>query len=122
MVYKWKVKGMVEKMTELEINRTIHEEIRGLCWHEWVLSVCQKCHAHQRSYKQSPTRPSYTTKWADYGPMIEWAMKEPWWDEFKIWHATQAFCSYRDKEFIHQSILNPFTGSTMIAKFWEERK
>lgn len=112
-------------------DQIIHEAI-GLCWHEWEQVHCcggSKC---KRCGHYWPVPPDERTKsiiqdvdytlWKQYGPMLEWAMKQKWWDEFKIWHATQAFCSYRDKEFIHQSILNPLKGSTAIAEFWKERK
>lgn len=73
---------------EDNINKVIHEA-RGLCWHE-VVAVepgvlgCTKCQEKGWGLDElSKVNPSYTTSWADYGPMITgWAWNQKWWGAF----------------------------------------
>lgn len=115
-------------MTELEINKIIHEA-RGLCWHEWEpqeshwnccgFATCKKCGVNtdreERDYQEQYQNPSHTSSWADYGPMLEWAMKEPWWYDFveEIYDTPKVMLFH---------MLNPLRGSTAIAEFLKGRK
>ena len=109
------------KMTELEINKTIHKAM-GKCWHEYVqqtsngeLWACCKAGCTKiTGYSGRLTDyPSYTSSWADYGHMLEWAMKQEWWNKF-------AFDGNGRYEFRVNTLLNPLRGSTAITKFLKE--
>ena len=109
-------------MTELEINKLVHVKIMNLCWHEPINvsrmllkpndKLCKKCGNFHSLH------PSYTSSWADYGPMLEECMKKEWWFEF---------LNSVNRNWVHQYeiipiIINPLLGSTAIAEFLKERK
>ena len=109
-------------MTELEINKTIHEA-RRLCWHEWTASIewgspiCRKC---DKTKLFSPN-PSYTSSWSDYGQALEWAMKQEWWEDFLYWSYEQINMIWDgDDEYpfvFPTEYLNPLRGSNALAEF-----
>lgn len=106
-------------MTELEINKTLHEA-QWKCWHEgvhtskdeegYVWIVCSKCAIKDIIELLNP---SYTSNWSAYGHLLEWAMKQEWWEAFVYvklpYHA--AIMTLRN------DLFDPLTGSTAIAKF-----
>lgn len=96
-------------MTELEINKLIHEKVMGEKWiEETALCNCPSC-----------SNPRYTSSWADYGPMVEECMKKGWWNEF-ITNNTFFFVQDPVCEDIMDSVsllLDPFRGATAIAEF-----
>ena len=107
-------------MTELQINQLIHEKVMGKCWHEdcysehdedgscWI--VCRKCWSRDIS---GFANPSYTSSWADYGPMIKECMKKEWWSDFAY--------EWDDRwiGWIREYLFNPLNGTTAIAEFVE---
>lgn len=118
-------------MTELEINQIIHEAM-GKCWHDFdphaLLSLknrywCSKCDSYDYP------NPSYTTSWADYGPMLEWTMEQEWWPRLvieKMRGSVYKVIKKLDDEpwlnyYVPQQYLNPLRGSTAIAEFLKER-
>lgn len=125
-------------MTDLEINRTIHEGM-GECWHEdseglWGENPygtgCKRCGTDQTEYPyDTPVlvnpNPSYTTSWADYGQALEWAQREIWWDTFKIWlcgadmNLTKMWWNTNAEMWWNTSnrLLSPLSGSTALAEF-----
>lgn len=113
-------------MTELEINQIIQEKAMGGCWHEiddngYVLAsnpMSGKCrHCRGLMTKGKPNNPSFTSSWADYGPMLEQTMKKEWWFDFLfLWHGS------RRGHTISIELLNPLKGSTALAEFLEGRK
>lgn len=102
-------------------DQIIHEA-RGLCWHEskknqWyelykneARVPCEKCGALAFHHNN----PSYTSSWADFGPMLEEMMKKEWWDEF-------AYEKWYGVRVTRGDILHPKAGSTAIAEFLKER-
>ena len=112
-------------MTNFEINQTIHE-VMGKCWHDadkrvgdsfiiplqWFCTKCGDEVGHEGVY-MSPLHPSYTTSWADYGPMLEWAMKQEWGRKLLEGYALNGCV---------EILLNPLRGSTAIAEFLKERR
>lgn len=56
--------------------------------------------------------------------MLKWAMNEVWWESFEMKICPDIVLSESGgfPGMVPISLLNPLTGSTMIAKFWEERK
>ena len=112
-------------MNDLEINKLIHEKVMGKCWHMadrdaffgkgWNLCIFCK--------ELIQPNPSYTTSWADYGPMLAWAQGELWWDDF-ITYMTSFFVQEPTVDDIMGSVsmlLNPLRGSIAIAEFVEAR-
>jgi hypothetical protein len=87
-------------VTDQEINKTIHEAM-GLPWFTPADKVVYG----------TPDCPSYTSNWADYGPLLEWAMKQEWWLDFA--------CSLdiMSDEPTELKLLNPLKGSTALAEF-----
>lgn len=124
--------GIGKAMTELEINQIIHEAM-GKCWHEWYsvkeLQFCSKCNKKVDNYFSADflhPNPSYTSSWEAYGKMLEWAMTQEWWREcaYDVSSEYDNFgkmvepIEYEFKE----CLLNPLTGSTVIAKLLKEYK
>lgn len=109
-------------MTELGINRIIHEA-RGLCWHEWEQiytcggSRCKHCQKYYPVFPNAETaqiiQDTDYTKWEHYGPMLEWAMKKEWGRKLLEGYALNGCI---------EILLNPRRGSTAIAEFLKERK
>ena len=113
-------------MTNLEINKLIHEKVMGKCWHDadkrvgdsfiiplqWFCTKCGDEVGHEGVY-MSPLHPSYTSSWADYGPMIKECMKKEWWSDFAY--------EWDDRwiGWIREYLFNPLNGTTAIAEFVE---
>lgn len=114
-------------MTQLEIRQIIHEA-RELCWHDWdtnrdnlgisLVPRCKKCKADSKWCEN----PSYTSSWADFGPMLDWAMKEEWWPDFISEYGIKDTDFHIARCFLNDKYLNPLRGSTAIAEFLKERK
>jgi hypothetical protein len=112
-------------VTELQINQLIHEKVMGKCWHnadkrvgdsiiiplQWFCTKCGDEVGHEGVY-MSPLHPSYTSSWADYGPMLEECMKKEWWNDFAY---------YSNGDFKISTMLNPLKGSTAMAEFVKAR-
>ena len=127
-------------MTELQINQLIHEKVMGKCWHNadkrvgdsiclilhWFCTKCGDEVGYEGVY-MPPLHPSYTSSWADYGPMLEECMKKEWFDAFlnsgygvyEEGDNTVGLQTIRDIDIYY---LNPLRGSTAIAEFLKERK
>ena len=84
-------------MTELEINKIIHEKLMRKCWHEFVMEnsqnsagitvwiqQCNKCVWHKYAWTTS-TNPSYTSSWADYGKALERFKAHELFGDFLEW-------------------------------------
>ncbi len=102
-----------------EANIILHEAM-GFCWHEWVLSKCQKCLKLQSEYKQAPTRAYYVANWSNYGIVLEWAIKQEWWWDFKYWALEQAFAVLESD--IDSIVFDCFNGPHAIAAFIKEQR
>lgn len=92
-------------MTELEINRFIHEKM-GFCWH----NPLQPYHNDLCFTKDK----NYTSSWSAYGPLLAWAKIQPWWKRF-------AYAS-PDSDWIRDTLLSPLNGSIAIVEFWRRNK
>lgn len=107
-----------------KINRIIHEA-RGYCWHEpeerdngWIVdSFCPKC----CQFSVYVPTINYTTDWSDYGPMLEWAMKQVWWHDFVYMNRIVDIDYNLVRYFLSDKIFRPLYGSTAIAEFLEKR-
>ena len=109
-------------MTNQEINQIIHEA-RGLCWHDkrYGNHVCMKCHA-----VDWPIYHSYTSSWADYGPMLEWFKSDTErFAKFIAWLVdfdrdeipVKEKMVYATVDITVRFMTNPLRGSTAIAEF-----
>ena len=118
-------------MTELEINQLLHEKVMGKCWHTYLSqrytsqrdefsAPCIKCKRELYWLDGEDVNPSYTSSWANYGPILEECMMKEWWDVFcdSLLPKNQR-PRIGDERVIPPLMLNPLRGSTAIAEFVE---
>ena len=122
-------------MTDIEINKTIHEAM-GLKWHklwygidssygESYLSGCKTCNIdfmseeaiERREGSDKHRNPSYTTNWSDYGTALEWLMSDK-----KLFGEFLFFTEGTDFHYVSTELLVIENGSRIIAEFLNERK
>lgn len=107
-------------MEQEEANRIIHKAM-GKCWHDWH-SINVDNHARGWTYQClecdridecGTDNPDYSL-WPHYGPMLEWVVKQEWFDS---WMGGKDGVSVDD---IKKILLNPATGSAFLASYIEE--
>lgn len=91
-------------------NDQIIHEARGLCWHKatFQMTNCIKC--GENVDFQKSLNPDYS-KWEYYGPMLEWAMNQEWWERYIT------ILSFKSDWKMLDVILNPTRGRDAIAEF-----
>ena len=99
-------------MTEIEVNKIIHERLMRKCWHEFAtanlriaewIKQCNKSGWSKHKWGKS-FNPSYTSSWSDYGKALErfkahelfgdfikWFIKENKLDEIPLDNALMIF-------------------------------
>jgi len=110
-------------------DQIIHEAM-GKCWHDFSLTksfngfpetFCAKCGQDYKDQWGGDLK-SYTSNWADYGPMLEWAQKQEWWPAFKRWCFVKLGIRV---DFIPDCLailLSPSTGAPALAEFWKGKE
>ena len=67
-------------------------ELMQICWHEWrdwdsphgPTRVCNKCRMEVSYLLPTPEYPDFSTpEWR--ARLMDWAVEQEWWDEFKDW-------------------------------------
>lgn len=89
-------------MSDLEINRTIHEAMGQ----RWIVGP------------GNYMNPVYTCNWDEYGPMLEWAKEQEWWPNFINFGIIDKL-KYGG---VVDTLLNPRIGSTALAEFIRGRE
>jgi len=107
--------------TPEDINRYVHEK-RGKCWHylcnvglqnnEYNCVRCKKKNLTSISYKINPNYLIYGEAW---GELLEWATKEPWWNDFIEW------LEWETKYSLVDLFTDPTALATKITEHLEEK-
>lgn len=120
-------------MTPDERNQIIHEA-KGLCWHDfsdkrvvngYPEQLCSKC-GQSWDWNCGTDTLDYS-KWEHYGPMLEWAIEQEWFDTFLnaghgLYEEGDMSVGIQPTRDMSVFYLNPLRGSTVIAEFLKERK